>query len=380
MNAARNPRKTKGRTGPAGAEGISPVLLLEQVQSTAGWALADLTLPSSQVLQEAAKVEELWQKGDGAVRYLQFLCAAHFTTVATFVPTDVDQRIRELAWATLSGAKLHEAVDRVLDATTWDVRPVTARYIQRGADVLAGHEGEWFSVLAGALGRALTLNDAATVARTQGWIDAELEREARLFTEIYAEGDPRTILATSTILAHNLGDLSRVVDTWSKSHRESELGASYQRLGHHTHARWGETFVLAGDLNKEFMALENHRFLPLRVPRTLRKRREFIMPIGPYFFDWGQQIATSPYLDDGERAEILAALLLMHDRRAEEHGCLRAIAGLHSAFGGGLDKLARLLTPSVRALTLRGPVRSALKVKEREFLRSFHAPLTKRLR
>ena len=254
--------------------GIAPLLLLDQVKNTAPWAFA-LTpaLPAVAVLERAPAIDQSWQRGEDAEGYLTLMLAAHYTTVATFVPTDVDQRIRQLAWATLSGRALASAVDRVEEVARWDVRPVTERHVVLDGEVVSGHQGEWLSVMAGALGRALVLSDAAVVARTTDWIEAELAREARLLALARRESPAQELLSLVTAVAHNLGDLSRVVDTWRPAHQESELGQRYRRLGHDDGDRFDGQFVYAGDLNKQFMAKENHRFLPLRVPRSSKSGR-----------------------------------------------------------------------------------------------------------
>jgi hypothetical protein len=234
-----------------------------------------------------------------------------------------------------------------------------------------GHEdGERFG---GALGRALALSDAPVVARVTAWIEAELAREARLVTLARKKSDDRQLLSLVTTVAHNLGDLSRVVDTWAPAHAASELGLRYQRLGHEGGARFDGSFVFAGELNKLLMAKENHRFLPLRVPRALRRERAFLLPFGPYFYDWGRVIGSSKKLDDAERAEILLALLRVHERRTDEHGCLRAIAGIDNVFDGGVAKLARLLPAAQSVGMQRAGVRQALRVAERDFLKKFHS-------
>jgi hypothetical protein len=354
--------------------GIAPKLLLEQVKNTAPWALAlEPPLASAEILKKAPEIEQRWRKGEPDEGYFVCLLAAHFTTVATFVPTDVDQRIRQHAWSELSGKRLASAVDRVEEVARWDVRPVSERYVVLDEEVLAGHQGEWLSVMAGALGRALALSDAAIVERVTAWIEAELSREARLITRARKKSDDQELLSVVTTVAHNLGDLSRVVDTWRPEHATSELGLRYQRLGHEGGARFDGSFVFAGELNKLLMAKENHRFLPLRVPRALRRERAFLLPFGPYFYEWGRLIGSSKQLDDGERAEILLALLRVHERRTDEQGCLRAIAGIHSAFDGGVDKLARLLPADQSTAMQRAGVRLALRVAEKDFLKKFHA-------
>jgi hypothetical protein len=295
--------------------GIAPKLLLDQVKSTAPWALTlDPPLASVQILKKAPEIEQRWKKGEDPERYV------------------------------------------VLDE-----------------EVLAGHQGEWLSVMAGALGRGLALKDAAVVERTTAWIEAELTREAKLVKKARKKSDDRTLLSLVTTVAHNLGDLSRVVDTWRPEHVASEQGLRYQRLGHEGGARFDASFVFAGELNKLLMAKENHRFLPLRVPRALRRERAFLLPFGPYFYDWGRLIGSTKQLEDGERAEILLALLRVHERRTDELGCLRAIAGIDSVFDGGVAKLARLLPADQTTAMQRAGVRLALRVAEKDFLKQFHA-------
>ena len=366
--------------------GIAPKLLLEQVKATASWAFAiEPQLPAVTILNRAPEIDQRWRKGEAGEDYFLLLLAAHFTTVATFCPTDVDVRIRQLEWAELSGKRLASAIERVLEVSKWDVRPVTARYVVLGKEVLAGHQGEWFSVMAGALGRALALGDAPLVERATAWIEAELAREAKLVTQARARTRGRAhknasdqqLLSVVTTVAHNLGDLSRVVETWRPAHAESELGRRYSRLTHEDPTRFDGAFVYAGELNKQFMAKENHRFLPLRAPRALRRERDFILPFGPYFYEWGRMIGSTTKLEDTERAEILMALVDMHTRRTDEHGCLRAIAGMHSAIEGGIDRLRRLLpAPAAMGLALGG-VQRALRQSEPDFLETFHADVTR---
>lgn len=364
------------RRTPSGRKptGIAPKLLLEQVKNTAPWALVmEPPLPSLEVLSKVPEIDSRWRKGEDTEDYFVCLLAAHYTTVATFVPTDVDQRIRQHAWSALQGKRLASAVTRVEEVARWDLRPVSARYVVLDGEVVAGHQGEWFSVMAGALGRALALSDTAVAERATAWIEAELSREARLVTLARKEADDRQLLSLVTAVAHNLGDLSRVVDTWRPEHAESDQGRRYRRLGHEDASRFDGAFVFAGELNKRLMAKENHRFLPLRAPRALRRERAFLLPIGPYFYEWGCVIGSSKLLDDAERAEILLALLRVHEKRTDEQGCLRAIAGMDSVLAGGVDKLARLL-PAVDASGMqRAGVRLALRVAERDFSKQFHA-------
>ena len=356
--------------------GIAPTLLLEQVKATAPWAFAwEPELAAVAVLAKAPDIEKRWLAANGGEDYFVALLAAHYTTVGTFCPTDVDARIREHAWSQLSRERLASAVARVEEVATWPVAPVSARHIVIKKQVLAGHQGEWFSVMAGALGRALALSDTAVVSRTEAWIEAELTREAALVTHVRKKGTPQELLSVVTTVAHNLGDLSRVVDTWAPAHQSSDLGLRYRRLGHEDGARFDGAFVYAGDMNKKLMAIENHRFLPLRRPMALRRERAFLLPFGPYFYEWGRLIGSTKLLDDVERAEILQALVRVHELRTQEHGCLRAIAGIHSV--RDVHKLAQLWPAKDRQRLSRGGIALALRLSEPSFLEKFHAAVTR---
>jgi hypothetical protein len=363
----------KGRARTAVPQGIAPSVLLQQVHNTAAWALGpSYKLPSARYLLDAAALEKRWKEGADPLGYLRFLLCAHYTTVATFVPTDVDTRIREHAWAGLRREQLGAAIAIVEEVATWDERPVSARVVTVEDARVSGHQGEWFSVMSGALGRSLALGDEPAIAQAEAWIDAELAREAAATVQAQKQGDPQQLLSLATMVAHNLGDLSRVVDTWKPELREGPVASKYHRLGFREDGPFGGVFAKMGALNNACMAVENHRFLTLRVPRALRRSRDFLVPIGPYFFEWGQTIGQSAELAIEERAEILAALLAMHVRRTEEHGCLRAIAGLAAVTPGGIDSYAKLLDPIARPMLQRGGVREAIRTPEAKFLAKFH--------
>jgi len=323
-------------------------------------------------LRKAPELEAQWQLGKRGEPYLAFLLAAHYATVATFVPTDVDTRIRQHTWTNIEGSALWRAIDRVEEVAAWNVRDVSARFVIVDGELVAGHHGEWLSVMAGALGRALVRDDSPAIERTSAWIDSELERQARIVAQAAKYGTDEQLLCAITTVAHNTGDLSRVVDTWRPEHAAGRFGQRYHRLGHERPERFGGVFVYAGSLNKRLMADENHRFLPLRTPKALRRQREWLLPFGPYLFEWGQQLGASPLLTEAERAEVLLALLNVHDRRVSERGCLRAIAGLHSSIHGGIDALRPWLPKNASTLMQRGGVRTALRTPESTFIQEFH--------
>jgi hypothetical protein len=239
---------------------------------------------------------------------------------------------------------------------------------ERVTEGLSGHDGEWLSVRAGALGRALVLGLDAEAARLADRIDAELDRERRLFAGAIDGGAPATtVLALATTIAHNLGDLSRVVDAWPRAAGAAEYQSRYSRLGHADGAPGGAEFVVAGALNKELMAAENHRFLALRKPRALRRSRALLLPIGPWFDAWGESVCRSNMLEEDDRAEVVAALLELHLRSPAQEGCLRALAGMHRATRGGLSSYASALPARLRKEIARGRVREAIDIPRERF-------------
>lgn len=346
--------------------GIAAALLVRQVRNTADWLWTD----QPAAVRPLTRVES----NDGPAP-LEALLTAHWATVATYVPTDVDARIRHHAWQAMGNAEELAAALDVLDTVTkLDVHAVSARvHTSEKYGPVSGHDGEWFSVRAGAALRAGQLGDAMLLERIAADVDAELEREESIWAE--TKGNARAMLSVATIIAHNLGDLSRVVDTWSPAHANSELGLRYRRLGHEDGARFDGAFVYAGDLNKKLMALENHRFLPLRGPKALRRERAFLLPFGPYFYEWGRLLGSTKLLDDAERAEILFALVRVHELRKEENGCLRAIAGMSAVCD--IKKLSLLWPANDRQSLSRGGIANAVRLAEPAFLESFHAQITR---
>jgi hypothetical protein len=341
--------------------GIRSSLLVRQVRNTAPW-LWEMPEAADLVALFDAAVDEPYAELDGeaSLRALRLRLAAHHATVATFVPTDVDAQIRHHHWVAIADAEQLAAAQALV---TEAVRRDPAFVSRRVTEGVSGHDGEWLSVRAGALGRALALRADRAAATLAAEIDAELEREARIFRSALAESAPAaTALKLATTIAHNLGDLSRVVESWPRPALQTGLAQRYARLGHGDRARHGGAFVIAGLLNKEIMALENHRFLALRKPRSLRRSRELLLPIGPWFDAWGEAVARSSHLDEQDRAEVVEALVELHWHSPAQQGCLRALAGLHRATSGGLQFYARALPARLRKTIVRGRIREALDV------------------
>jgi hypothetical protein len=358
-------------------QGIAPLTLLAQVESTAAWELADAQAGSYRdVLRAASALEDTYASEQLA--YFRLLLAAHFVTVATFVPTDVDARIRHHVWWSLeTEEQLLEGLAHVDEAAAWDPSRVSARTLaSRDHGLVCGHQGEWFSVWAGALGRALALGADRARDHALSRIEDELAREARVFQWTLGQGNPLDVLRACTILAHNLGDLSRVVEAWPRQVPDpTGLRARFMRLGHEREDRYGGAFVLAGAINKPVMAPENDRFLAMRAARPLRKSRAFLLPTGPFFDEWGERIAQTPLLDEDERGEVVSALVETHLRVPTQQGCLRALAGFDRAFKGGLGAIEHTLPARAKKLVRGGPIREHVGLDRARF----EARMAKRL-
>jgi hypothetical protein len=343
--------------------GITLDRLVAQVKNTASW------------LWDEPRAAAVTHPLDTQAEPLETMLTAHFATVATFVPTDVDARIRHHVWQAIEDeatfASACAAIERI---ERHDVRLVSARVIETEERPLSGHDGEWLAVRAGAIGRGCVRGFPCDelVAR----VEAELDREERALVTALEGNDAVRAFSMATIVAHNLGDLSRVVVDWPRHAALDDLRLRWTRLGHADGARPRRAFVIAGALNKARMAHENHRFLPLRAPRALRTSRALLLPIGPWFDAWGETVARSTDLSDSDRAEVLAALLELHARDANQEGCLRAIAGLHRATRGGIERFVPDLPARLRKDALRGRVRDALDVSAA----AFAAKMTKKYR
>jgi hypothetical protein len=323
--------------------GIDPGTLLGLVENTAPFLFRDRA-PLTPYTEPLLRAKE----NPGKLSHLEYftLClSAHYTTVATFVPTDVDNQIRKNLWDQELPAGVTEAMaELVLRSLAWDFRPVTTRRQEANGYYVSGHQGEWFSVAVGAYGAHREKN-AALAEEVQAAVLRELRAEAEIFRALRAARDGVGLLRACTLIAHNLGDLDRVIDQWGLPANDGLRVAVY-KLGHEEKPAFGplqKEFLDAGALNKAFMASENHRHYPLRKPKCLRRSLDLILPTGPFFDGWGEKVARHPALEKEELAEVVLALLEGFEKLSSPkiplYGYARAIGAIQRAFPGGPARL-----------------------------------------
>jgi hypothetical protein len=283
--------------------------------------------------------------------YFALCLACHHATVTTFVPTDVDTKIRGHLWEECrDGESLRRMAALVREAMRWDVSPISKRAVARaGVGPVSGHSGEMLSVLAGALGAFIREGDGAEEAQAADAIDAELRRQASEIDFVLSRrGEEIDALRLASHLTHNVGDLDRAMGFWREGPAYDRHRTRFQRLAHENRQPYGGAFHRAAHLYKRIMAPEGHRNYPLREVRALRREADFLLPVSPFLDDWGAILGRHPRLEVAERAEILGALVSGCKKVPNQQGYYRAIAGMMRAMGGSYEPLVDRLPAALR--------------------------------
>ncbi len=210
-----------------------------------------------------------------------------------------------------------------IDSLTWDYSPVTNRKV----DNLSTHEGTWLSVAIGNWCATKKHKKSELEERIANAILAEIKKEEQLLLSLREKRDHINFLKSTALLAHNLGDLDRVMDQWEVA-ADDPFRKKIYKLGHQINPNFSEVLAFAGDVNKEFCALENHRHMSLRQAKCLRRSADFLVPIGPFMDDWGEVLGRSKRVTLEEKAEIVIALFDGYKRQDLSFGYIRAFRGL----------------------------------------------------
>jgi hypothetical protein len=367
------------------SKGIAVSTLQGLVKNTAPFIFEETPTPATRYIEILSK-----EKTDlNSLEYYEFCIAAHFATVGTFVPTDVDLAIREKLWRKISTPEEFAPMwNLVQEFARWDETLVSNRVVRtESGKKLSGHQGEWFSIAMGAYGTAVK-KVHSFVPEIRNQIESlvkEHEDALREFREkLLAEPNiqnARNYLDGVAAVAHNLGDLDRMFDLWEIGEIDV-LKRRVYRCGHDDARSPREEFLLAGKIYKEMLANENHRHFPLREPKCIRRSSKFLLNYGPFLDDWGSKIV--PLLNEGELREVAESLIVGWKRLNPKsiytsQGYARALAGMVSAFPRGRADLESVLSPSLKKELNEGGLRTLMGVSRAQYEKQWVSKLIRLL-
>lgn len=344
--------------------------LREQARSTAPFLFAAET-PDALDVDAAAVAPRGWhalvrhERGADRDGYFALCCACHHATVATYVPTDVDSKIRGHLWReSMSAASRRRRTAFALAARRWSVDGISARVVATPSGPVSGHDGEWLAVLLGALGAAAAAGEP--VDELAAAIDGELAREAAALRQaVAADGGELDAARLAAVMTHNAGDVDQGISYWSELPALAPWRERFARLAHENTTAYDGAFQQAARIYRATLSPEGHRNYPLRQAKALRRDPALLLPMAPFLDDWGGVVATHAALRDDERAEVLAQLIEGCRRIAGQSGYQRAIAGIAAA--GSLDRLAKRLPNAARKGLDDAALRRAIAVPRASF-------------
>ena len=355
------------RPREAWAQWISPETLMAQVFNTAPFLEA--RLPPA----EPGPLIHLGSSADGFLRilanwrnmlsdnltpeeqlqsYFALCLACHHATVGTFVPTDVDTKIRGILWSESRDPDVLRPMLRLaLASRAWTEDGVSVRSV-RG---VSGHDGEHWSAIAGGLGRMLEIGDQISAEEAQTAIEAEIDREQAVFDAVAAERDAELdLLRLAMTLAHNRGDLTQGMGFWKKTPLTTPLMEHFAERGR---------FALAVRIYQHTgLSTEGHRHYPLRTVKALRRSSNTLLPLSPFLDEWGTVVVQME-----ESAEVLAALVTGCKRVQGQPGYYRAIAGMLAASSGAFERAAARMPTGARNLLREAEMRKLISVSRISF-------------
>lgn len=326
--------------------GIAPNLLLRDIEITAPFLFKGELDTTGKNREYLAKLV-FYKKNLNQLKYIDlaeyfYVCmAAHWSTAGTFVPTNVDNQIREGLWKHQQIQKHIEKMARItIDSWLWDYEQVTNRktYNPSLNQVMSTHEGTWLSVAIGAY-NALVVNKKSELAEEmKNVILAEVDKEEKLLLFLREKKDHVNFLRATALMAHNFGDLDRVIDQWGMAEDDPFRKRIY-KLGHIPNESYSPILAFAGQVNKEFLSVENHRHMSMRQPRCLRRSHKFLVPVGPFMDSWGKTLGETKELTMDEKGEIMVALFDGWKRQDQAKGYPRAFGAMVRSFPNGLIDL-----------------------------------------
>lgn len=330
--------------------GIAPNILLQDIEQTAPFIFKGEVNTTGKRRAYLDKIrfykKNLKQlKFLGPYEYFNLCLSAHWSTAGTFVPTDVDHQIRYKLWQHPKLEKYREQmVTLTLEALNWDFSEVTCRSLLNSDEklTLSTHEGTWFSVAIGAYCAVKREGKKALADELAHKITAEINREIQIAHHLKEKQNHIDFITAAPLLAHNFGDLDRVMVMWDM-HEKDHFCKSIYRLGHEINSQYSSILVYAGQINKVFTATENHRHMALRKPKCLRRSKKFLIHVGPFLEKWGEEIGRSDQLSMEEKAQVITALFMGSQREKTAVGYARALRGILNHYPDKLNEFEQFL-------------------------------------
>ena len=352
--------------------GVSPKILLNHVKNTAPFIFSNdfQAGPNHRYLKVLRHMDPWLERFPETeldhASYFELCIAAHWATIATFVPTDVDNQIRSRLWhPALPLETLFAMVDLVEEALTWDSTPVSTRWVKSPLtyDLLSGHHGEWFSIAVAAYGALRKRHPERSQSLAEKLLK-EFDRQLTVFNDFRSLKDGIGALKASTVVAHNAGDFVRVMDMWALAPDDC-LRTRFNERELNSHLNGA--FSALSHLNRQYMAIENHRNFALRKPKCLRRYPNLLLPIGPFFDDWGRSVAQSPHLTEFDLGEITEALFDGWVYLENTVGYARALVGMEMGIRGGLSQLCKLVPSKMAKQLASGKLRTLTSISQNRF-------------
>lgn len=370
--------------------GIAPNLLLKDVEVTAPFLFKGEISTEGKDRAYLAKLV-FYKKNLNALKHINlteyfYICmAAHWTTAGTFVPTNVDNQIREGLW---KHNEIQAHIDRMaritIDSWTWNYEQVTNRkaYNPTNGQVMSTHEGTWLSVAIGAYNALVKHKKTELAKEMADVILAEADKEEKLLLELREKRDHINFLRSTALMAHNFGDLDRVIDQWQMPEDDPFRKRIY-KLGHQLNEHYSPILAYAGQVNKKFLSVENHRHMSMRQAKCLRKSYRFLIPVGPFMESWGRTLGEAKDLTLSEKGEIVGCFWEGFKRQDQAKGYARAFRGLVQSLPEGFDTLIQDLPFDVMADIKKSAFYKISEQTQEEFemqfkkeLEEFVCPLT----
>lgn len=364
--------------------GIAPNILLKHVENTAPFLFEgeiDTSVKGRAYLEKLRFYKKNLKQLNNInlAEYFHICLCAHWTTAGTFVPTDVDNQIRESLWKHGSIGKYIDIMAKTTIASwKWDYSPVTNRksFNRNNEEVMSTHEGTWLSVAIGAY-CALEKNKKTELAGEMAEVIlAEIKKEQEILISLREDRDHINFLRAAPLMAHNFGDLNRVMDQWQMDPEGAFFKRIY-KLGHFLNNNYDPILVYTGSVNKEFSSKENHRHMSMRQPKCLRKSSDFLIPVGPFMDEWGVQLGKSEKLSLAEKAEIVGAFFEGYKRQDQAFGYIRAYRNLLEQLDGGLSALEEYMPFDLVIEIKKSQFSTLAEISREEFEENYKKDLEK---